>query len=329
MPIVAVCGQCSKRYTLDDKFAGRKVKCRTCNSQFVVPAEDATVVADPGAAAPPDPPPDDDVLEMKTEFRKRASMPTITEERPEDEGGGGDEGKRERGGTRSLERKRGSRYRKKSRWKWKAFATLVLLAGAAIGAGVIFVPKNMARKWERTKAFWGSDFVGYLGEIFSVDMALERAGTPEPEAAPDQPAGPPAGTAVVLRGRITAVQPGVAGGDPTACTVTTAEGPTYRLMLPAPSARLAEIAAALAGGTPGPAVAVKGALAANGLDGNKLTQVDVAELTEAEPAAIDGKPGLEVEGAAAAPAGETPPADGGPPAEPAEGGEGEAPAGGE
>ena len=323
MPIVAVCGQCSKRYTLDDKFAGRKVKCRTCNSQFVVPAEDATVVADPDAAPPPAPSEDEDVLEMKTEFRKRASMPTITEERGDEGGGDAEDPKPERA-TRSLERKRGSRYRKKSHWKLKAMAALVLLAGAAIGAGMIFVPKNMARKWERTKAFWGTDLLAYLGEIFSVDMALERAGSPEPESPAEKPSGPPAGAAVVLRGRITAVQPGIAGGDPSGCTVTTAEGPEYRLMLPAPSARLAAIATALAGGTPGPSVAVKGTLAANGLDGNRLTQVDAADLMEAEPDAIAGKPGLEVWAVGDSAAGGAEGASEGP-----GNGEGEAPAGGE
>ena len=44
MPIVAVCGNCSKRYTLDDKFAGKSVKCRTCKETFSVPGEDDPTV---------------------------------------------------------------------------------------------------------------------------------------------------------------------------------------------------------------------------------------------------------------------------------------------
>jgi hypothetical protein len=137
MPIVAVCGNCSKRYTLDDKFAGKSVKCRTCKESFDVPGDDdTTLMAD---ASPPGASDsgkvrrtttskrkkrkgrggggaDDDVLELRTEFAKRAAAPTIEEPRTDSE----------EGSTKSFERATGrtskggggggrKRYKKKKR----------------------------------------------------------------------------------------------------------------------------------------------------------------------------------------------------------------------
>jgi hypothetical protein len=44
MPIVTTCGECGKSYRVDDKFAGKKAKCKACGAAMVVPT-------------PPPPPP--------------------------------------------------------------------------------------------------------------------------------------------------------------------------------------------------------------------------------------------------------------------------------
>lgn len=301
MPIVAVCGQCSKRYTLDDKFAGRKVKCRTCNSSFVVPAEEPTLVnaPEPEPEPEPDPPAPDptatlgeDILELRTEFKERGQMATISEDKPE----GGETRTLGKRGTRGTERKKRSRYRKKSHWKLKTFVGLIVILGLLIGAGMIFAPKNMARKWQVTKEFWGTSFTGYLKEMVSIDMALEKGDATEtPEETPEEPAGPPAGSDVIVRGTVVAVSPGVAGKDPTTFTVKTGEGAEYRGVLSEPSERLAAIAKSLEDEEDGPTVTLTGKLAKNTATG-EMTQVEVSGMDE--EAEIGGKPGFEVVGGA-------------------------------
>jgi len=55
MSISIACSACGKVYKLDDRFAGKRVKCNKCGSTFSVPAEVAG--SEPEAPPPPPPPP--------------------------------------------------------------------------------------------------------------------------------------------------------------------------------------------------------------------------------------------------------------------------------
>ena len=47
-----VCSQCSHRYRVDEKYVGRRIKCRNCGSPMLVAASDvATAFGPPPAAA--------------------------------------------------------------------------------------------------------------------------------------------------------------------------------------------------------------------------------------------------------------------------------------
>jgi len=319
MAIVAVCGNCSKRYTLDDEFAGKQVKCRTCKESFEVPgSDDSTLMAD---ASPPGsddsgrakrrrtttgkkkkpaskretkpkarPEKDEDVLELRTEFAKRAAAPTIEE---------GREGSQD-ASTKAFDRATGRsakggggggrrRYKKKSRWLLKSFVALVVLLGLTIGAGAIFLPKNMALKWEKTKAFWGTGLVQWGTDMIAVDMELESAEAAVDDDTPDEPEGPPAGSAVTVRGVIVAVEAGTAGRDPSTFKVRGSNDVVYRIVLPDPNAALGDIKQQLIKDeASGPSVEVTGTLAKNPFD-SKMTQVEQPQWVQKEPADIEGK----------------------------------------
>ncbi|MHC5018988.1 MAG: hypothetical protein ACYTGX_02520 [Planctomycetota bacterium] len=318
MPIVAVCGNCSKRYTLDDKFAGKSVKCRTCKESFEVPGDDdTTLMAD---ASPPGASgggkvrrtttskskkrkgrggggPDDDVLELRTEFAKRAAAPTIEEPRGESAESSSKSFDRATGRSSKSDRGTRKRYKKKKRWLLKGFVALIVLLGLAIGVGVIFVPKNMAKKWDQTKAFWGTGLKQWALDMVTIDTALEsaeEAPTPEEEAAAE-PEGPPAGSTVIVRGVIVAVERGSAGRNPSTFKVKGSNGVVYRIVLDDPSDALADIKGNLQpDGEDGPSVEVRGTLAKNPFD-SKMTQVEQPSWAQKEPADIEGQEPFVVE----------------------------------
>lgn len=55
MSILVACSKCQKKYKVDDKFAGKKAKCKACGTAFSVPAE-------PKAAASKAAAPEDDLM---------------------------------------------------------------------------------------------------------------------------------------------------------------------------------------------------------------------------------------------------------------------------
>ncbi|MCI0341042.1 MAG: zinc ribbon domain-containing protein [Planctomycetales bacterium] len=323
MPIQAVCDHCSKRYSLDDSFAGRTVKCRTCHQSFTVPGPvaggdaDATPVAGRSPRARGG---GDDVLELKTEYAERASMPTITEP-----AGGGDGcpqcgtpnppgtkrcgkcGKRlilpgspggkggdDEGGARK------SRYKRKSRWTLKLAILFLFLAGGAVAAGYFLAPRNMERKWEATKAFWGTSFLEYLSQLASFDMSLEGGAQPAKPEEPETPAaetppvaaGPAEGAKVWVRGQVSAVEPGEAGGAPMKFALQGTGGKSYRIVLSEPSQRLEQIRTDLGAGKPGPWGEAVGTLGKHTLEGT-LNQVAAESFLAVEASALEGKPTIE------------------------------------
>ncbi len=323
MPIQAVCDHCSKRYSLDDSFAGRTVKCRTCHQSFTVPGPVAGGDADATPVAGRSPRPrggGDDVLELKTEYAERASMPTITEPRDTEPAGGGDAcpqcgtpnppgtkrcgkcGKRlilpgAKGGGDDEGAPRKSRYKRKSRWMLKLSVLAIVLAGGAIGAGTFLAPRNMEKKWEATKAFWGGSFLDYLSALASFDMSLEGAPKPaEPEAAPAEatpaPEGPAEGAKVCVRGQVSAVEPGEAGNAPAKFVIQGTGGKTYRIVLGGPDVRLEQFRTDLGAGKPGPWGEAVGKLVKHSLDGT-LNQVEAESFLVVEASALEGKPTLE------------------------------------
>ena len=52
MAIAATCPQCGKRYNLDDALAGKKAKCKQCQSVFRISAEPAAAITTTPAPAP-------------------------------------------------------------------------------------------------------------------------------------------------------------------------------------------------------------------------------------------------------------------------------------
>jgi hypothetical protein len=136
----------------------------------------------------------------------------------------------------------------------------------------------MAKKWEQTKAFWGTGLKQWALDMVSIDTALESAEegpTPEEEAAAE-PEGPPAGSTVVVRGVIVAVERGSAGRNPNTFKVKGSDDVVYRIVLDDPSEALADI---------------KGELQFD----SKMTQVEQPAWSQKEPADIEGQEPFVVE----------------------------------
>src|SRR5687768_12994324 len=51
MPIVAECDDCRKRYSVDDRMAGKRVKCKNCGNVFTIPGRSATGTVSGGTVA--------------------------------------------------------------------------------------------------------------------------------------------------------------------------------------------------------------------------------------------------------------------------------------
>ena len=210
MPISTNCPSCKAIFRLADELAGKRVKCRKCDSLFVVPRTDEATIA-PGMRVPGE---DDDVDEPapkpKSAVKLKAPPPPPRDlDKDEDEEQDGDEKGRQRDRDREDDdedeprRKRSSREEPRRRKRAKSGSTsmtmilalgglalfmCVLCGGGAVGFFVYqrneaapqgpltvnFGADGMFRTNNRLTAFDKTNRDGKRHKSFAVQMDLNR-----------------------------------------------------------------------------------------------------------------------------------------------------------